>query len=345
LEKVQVSVHQSLLWLPDALRDAGINFAEMHGWKTNQPGYYWTNEDSRHFGYNGDPVGWVWHHTASLGYTPYVKNANGQTKANLWMGLARGNRLYQEGNGPPTTVITSGGPANYSEGSGKRVVLTDYVAEDRHFPGPQSFSDDYPKFWGNRHYGTTELVHAGNGSPCHAGVWEMQLQVAALLSDHYGWSEFRHIGHLDHSKRKIDQKFQQGQPYTIAAMQTGVASLLHTTEDDDDMMILAAIQDQTMKWYESLQDQTNHPGGNASYWGKDYVPPAGQSGPTAGEWDNAKQEIFTAALEAGVFHPPGQQGEQGEQGDKGDVGTKGDQGPRGQKGDPGPQPVSSTFSY
>ncbi len=221
--------HQTLLWLPDALRDAGINFAELHGWKTNQSGYYWTNENNQHFGYNGDPVGWVWHHTASLGFTPYVKNAQGQTKANLWMGLARGNRLYQLGNGPPTVVLASGGPGNFTEGSGRRNVLTNYVALDNRFPGPQKLADDSPKFFGNRYYGSTEVIHSGDGSPLHPGVWEMQVQVAALMSQHYGWSEFRHIGHLDHTKRKVDQRFQQGQPYTIAAMQADIAALM---EDD-----------------------------------------------------------------------------------------------------------------
>lgn len=190
-------------------------------------GYYWTDETSHHHAYRGDPVGWVWHHTASTHYTPYVKNAKGQTKANLWMGLWRDGALYATGSGTPTVVFASGGPANYSSGAGRREVLTDYVARDGRFPGPQR-SDDTDGFFGNRHYGTTETVHPGDGSSLDEGVWELQLVVAELMSRHYNWSAWRHIGHLDHTHRKIDPRFAQGAPYTIGLMQETLAARLAT---------------------------------------------------------------------------------------------------------------------
>lgn len=73
--------------------------------------------------------------------------------------------------------------------------------------------------------------------------------------------------------------------------------------EEDEVMIKEALQAQTMAWYESLQDQTGSPGGNASYWGVDYVPPSGQAGPTDEEWDDALPEIYEASLTAGVLHP------------------------------------------
>lgn len=210
--------HRTLLWLPDAMRGAGLNVVELDGWDRNQPRYYWTDATFRHDGYEGDPVGWVWHHTATTHYTAYVKNAKGQTKANLWMGLWRDGTLYATGGGTPTVVVASGGPANYSSGAGRKEVLVDYVAKDVRFPGPQR-QEDTPEFFGNRHYGTTETVHPGDGSPLDDGVWELQLAVAELMSRHYGWSAWRHIGHLDHTHRKIDPRFSQGAPYTIGLMQ------------------------------------------------------------------------------------------------------------------------------
>ncbi len=218
--------HTALLWLPDALHDAGIAFAELTGWKANKAGYFWTREDDTDDEYIGEPVGWMWHHTATTGYTPRVVNANGRTKANLWMGLARGNRLYEAGNGPPTVVIASGGPANFSAGAGKRWVLDSYVAEDVRFHGPQREPDDEPPFHGNRYYGATETVHRGDGSPMHPGVWEMQLQVAALMCQRWDWSAWRHVGHLDHTRRKVDQRVDQGAPYTIGLMQDQVQALI-----------------------------------------------------------------------------------------------------------------------
>lgn len=229
-----MSRHEALVWLPDALRDAGINVVELTGWADNQPGYYWTDQHDRHHGFLGKPNGWVWHHTASLGYTPFVKNAAGQTKANLWLGLARGNRLYAFGNGPPTVVFASGGPANYSAGAGRRAVLDDFVAKDRQFNGPQRLPDT-PGFYGNRYYGATELVHPGDGSACHQGVWEMQAHIAAIMSAHWGWSAYRHIGHLDHTRRKIDQRFDQGAPYTIGLMQRMVLAPPPPPPEADDM--------------------------------------------------------------------------------------------------------------
>jgi hypothetical protein len=222
--------HATLLWLPDALHDAGIPFAELHGWKPNQQGYYWTDEDITHDQYQGDPVGWMWHHTATSGFTPYVKNASGQTKANLFMGLRRDNRLYQEGGGEPTVVFASGGPGNFTAGKGVRGVMTGFVARDVRFHGPQRNPDSDPTFYGNRHYGSTETVHEGDGAPLHPGVWEMQLQVAALMCRHYDWSPWRHNGHLDHTRRKVDQRVEQGAPYTIGRMQDQVDELLSGPE-------------------------------------------------------------------------------------------------------------------
>ncbi len=222
--------HQALLFLPDALHDAGIEFAELTGWESNQQGYYWTDEEDLHHGYAGDPIGWAWHHTATTGFTPYVKNAKGQTKANLWFGLRRLNRLHAEGGGEPTVAIASSGPGNFTAGAGVRWLMESYVSQDVRFRGPQRQPDDSPRFYGNRYYGSTETVHPGNGTPLHPGVWEMQLQVAVILSDHFGWSAWRHIGHLDHTRRKVDQRFEQGAPYTIGRMQDQLDEVLSGPE-------------------------------------------------------------------------------------------------------------------
>ena len=213
--------HTSLLWLPDALRAESVEVVELAGWQQNQPGYFWTDETFHHQQYTGDPVGWMWHHTASSHYVPYVKNSKGQTKANLWMGLWRDGAMYSEGSGVPTVVFASGGPANFTAGAGRRELLVEHVARDLRFHGPQR-EVDTPKYFGNRHYGSTETVHPGDGSTVDEGVWEMQLIVALLMCDHYGWSEWRHIGHLDHTRRKIDQRFAQGAPYTIGLMQDAI---------------------------------------------------------------------------------------------------------------------------
>jgi hypothetical protein len=221
--------HTALLGLPDILRADGINVVELgaeydlyngtYDWKHNKQGYYWVNENDKHFTYSGKPNGWVWHHTATSGYTPNVRNRSRQTKACMYMGLLRGDRLYQSGGGIPTVVFASAGPANYGNGSGVKTVLTDFVADDDRFFGPQRQSDDYPKWYGNRYYGCTEIVHAGDGSPLDQNVFRMAYKTMALMSDYFVWSPWRHIGHLDHTRRKIDPRFEQGAPYTMGFMQ------------------------------------------------------------------------------------------------------------------------------
>lgn len=231
--------HTSLLWLPDAMRFAGLNVIELDGWKTNEQGYYWTHLDpsdlwnlskDTHDGYTGDPNGWTWHHTASSGYTPYVKNSRGQTKACLWMGLWYEGRLYhQHPSGVPTVVVASSGPADYSQGANYRGYLVDYMTKDFRFAGPQRH-DDTPGYYGNRYSGTTEIVHPGYGEPLHPGVWHHAVITGALLSEHYGWAAWRNHGHYDITDRKVDPRFLTGYPYSIAPMQDEIDALLRPVE-------------------------------------------------------------------------------------------------------------------
>ena len=219
--------HQALLFLPDALRDAGLPFGELTGWKSNQQGYYWVDANGKHFGYLGVPVGAMWHHTATTAYTPSVKGATGRTVANIYIGIWRTGRLWSFGGGEPMIVLASGGPANYSSGKGRREVLTQYVAKDKRFPGPQHQADDEnPRFYGNRYYVNTEVIHPGDGSALLPAVWDLQVETAAILSKRFGWSEFRNIAHEDHTARKIDQKFAQGAPYTIFQQQQDIKTAM-----------------------------------------------------------------------------------------------------------------------
>ena len=229
--------HEALLFLPDALADADIPFAQLTGWESNQQGYYWVDENGMHRGYLGKPNGAMWHHTATSAYTPSVSN-NGRTIANIYIGIWRNGRLWSFGNGEPLVVLASSGPANYSSGKGRRNVLTNYVALDVRFPGPQDLPDDTnPSFFGNRRYINTEVIHPGDGSALEPAVWDLQVETAAVISKHFGWSEFRNIGHLDHTIRKVDQRFAQGVPYTISQHQSEIrVAMMPPPLPEDDML-------------------------------------------------------------------------------------------------------------
>ena len=229
--------HQALLFLPDALADADIPFAQLSGWKSNQQGYYWVDQNGMHRGYQGEPNGAMWHHTATHAYTPSVRNS-GRTVANIYIGIWRNGRLWSFGNGEPLVVLASSGPANYSSGSGRRDVLMEYVIADRPFPGPQQgFDDVNPSFFGNRYYINTEVINPGDRSALEPSVWDLQVETAAVISKHFGWSEFRNIGHLDHTRRKVDQRFAQGTPYTISQHQSEIrVAMTPPPLPEDDML-------------------------------------------------------------------------------------------------------------
>lgn len=201
--------------LAQACRDAGLEVWELDGWKTNEQGYYWVNEYGYHAGYLGQPLGATHHHTASGGYSPFVKNGAGQTKANVFLGMRRGNRLYQEGGGTPTLAFCSAGPADYSAGKNNPELIRDYLPDDRRFLGPQRKAD-VSGFYGNRYVWATEIVARGDGSPIEA--WDLLIGYSAVLCEFFGWSAWRIHGHYDLTRRKIDPKLQHG-PYTISTVQ------------------------------------------------------------------------------------------------------------------------------
>ena len=73
--------------------------------------------------------------------------------------------------------------------------------------------------------------------------------------------------------------------------------------DDTMEFIIKILKGQTVAFYQAVQAKTGVPGGDAAYWGSNYVPPPGQNKPTEQEWRDAADDLFGAALQAGVFQP------------------------------------------
>lgn len=218
--------------LVDALREEGIPSAqiwELSGWKVNEQGYYWTNIfTNQHNGYNGVANGHLNHHTASSGYTPFVKNSKGQTKANGWVGMRRGDRLYQSGDGVPTIALTSAGPADYSAGSGVREYIKKLSRSEK--AGKQTASDDDPKFYGNRYVWNTEIVCDGVGGQITQDSWDLLIVYNAALARLHDATQFWNGFHAGFTRRKID--FRDGRyasaNATIEAMWPQIAAKLGT---------------------------------------------------------------------------------------------------------------------
>lgn len=219
--------------LVDALLEEGIpseSIWELDGWKFNEQGYYWTDvHTDNHHGYNGVANGHLNHHTASAGYTPYVKNESGQTKATGWLGMRRGGRLYQGGGGVPTIALASAGPADYSAGSGVREYIKKLDASQEALR--QTSGDDSPKFYGNRYVLNTEIVCDGVGGSIEDDAWDLLIAYNAALARLHDAGHAFNGFHQGFTKRKID--YRDGRyttaSNTIEAMWEGIAHLLGTT--------------------------------------------------------------------------------------------------------------------
>ena len=226
--------------LVDALLEEGIpavQIWELDGWKLNEQGYYWTDiHTDQHHGYDGVSNGHFNHHTASQGYTPYVKNSSGQTKATAWAGMRVGGRLYQNANaGVPTIALASSGPADYSAGSGVRDYIKKLDASQEALR--QVNSDDSPKFYGNRYVLNTEIVCDGIGGAIDADMWDLLIVYNAALSRLHDAGHAFNGFHQGFTKRKIDYRdgrFANASD-TISAMWLEIAQL---AMESDDMMDL-----------------------------------------------------------------------------------------------------------
>ena len=220
---------RGLLELYNECKRRGLNVIALDGWDTWEPGYYWYDRNYNNSrSYNALPLGALWHHTATSGYTPYVVS-NGKTKANIWMGLQRPGttRLYSTGSGVAVAVFAASGPANYGNGNGQKRLWDQYGKKDIRFQGPMRDHGGSDNAYANRAYIGIEVTHPGDGSMLDPGVWELEAQLGAAMDDVYDWkpNSSHHNSHEDSTTRKIDQKFKQGAPYTMDAMRDRIIEI------------------------------------------------------------------------------------------------------------------------
>ncbi len=182
--------------LPELYREAGINVISIPGWREPHirkgRDYLWRNDEQV-------PDGSLQHHTATPQYHP------NRTKANEYSGLLGpdGHTLYQSGGGTPTIVVANAFPAPVSAGYGAPQLLDDFVTLDQRFVGDCAWPDS--ETWaGNKNYWSRECVLDGTGSWVDREVWEIMVVASAIQSDLFGWSAWRHVGHGQHSNRKVD---------------------------------------------------------------------------------------------------------------------------------------------
>jgi len=238
--------HTAMLWLPDAMREAGFNVIELDGWDTAQGLYFWTTPEEGTIGdFDEPPKLFMVHHTAGMAARPVVRDALGRwSKANCWMGVERNGILYSHGDGTPTVVFTSSGPARVSSGYGHWPTALKAMNDER-VPWKQTEADG--PFALNRYAWNVEVVHPGDMSEIHPGVEEMVVAMGVLLAQHFGWSAWRTIGHLSWTARKVDPRWIEVD--RIVYIQDQIHAILTEEEEMDPTKIYEAI---THGWFQSL---------------------------------------------------------------------------------------------
>ena len=200
----------ALTGLPDALDDLGLQVWVADGWKEGQcegdDHYLWTDPDTEDKSHDLPPYGYMVHHTAGTSATPPPHDTS---TANAWIGLERDGKLYQDGGGVPTVYLASAGPCRISSGYGYRWAAWDRTFLDLRAPAHAEGSDGTTAL--NRYVFNVETVHAGDGGPIDAGVWESVVGLGIALQEMFGWTE-RTLGHTSWTNRKIDPKWAVGLP-------------------------------------------------------------------------------------------------------------------------------------
>lgn len=199
---------KNMLWLPDALRAAGVNVRTLDGWEEpHSNGSYIYREAYSNKNRPSDkqvPFGHVHHHTATSSYVP------NRVKAQGYAGLSHegSERLYQEAydddGWEPIYVVANAYPAPISTGYGVREVLTDFVMEDIPFSTERQTQPDTPKYAGNTRFWNTEWILDGVGAIIDKRVWDMMVTVNAVMNHHLDWTPARHIAHGYWTGRKVD---------------------------------------------------------------------------------------------------------------------------------------------
>jgi hypothetical protein len=211
------------LAFPALVAAEGINVVKMDGWfnphTRNGKPYAWRT---------GNPTASMWHHTATPAYTP------NRDKANMYAGLlhAGSQRLYQSGGGVATIVFANAHPGPITSGYGQKQVHDLCLLDERNDELATGPDDNWA---GNKSYWNTEIVLDGIGTWIDDEVWDMLIVAAEVIHEHMEWSEWRAIGHAQHTRRKPDP--HDGQDPSAKQTMIRFRGDMALNEEDDDMAV------------------------------------------------------------------------------------------------------------
>jgi len=178
-----------LVWLADALTEAGLDVEEHTGWKTR------SSPTSNSY----NPVGLLNHHTAgsSILYNypdpPWWTNTRLEDSCNI--------TIKPDG----TVAVLNAGYA-YDSGQGDPKVLTRVLNDWPIQPPTDTDPDD--RILGNPYFIDIEVQHKGDGGPIVGVQRDALIRTNAVICEHMGWNPAtRLLGHREWTVRKPDPKW------------------------------------------------------------------------------------------------------------------------------------------
>ena len=199
----------ALVDLPDMLESMGFDVDVHPDWLEGQCSgsdhYLWTSPTGQQ-SHDLGPSAYMVHHTAGQSATPPDHQTS---KANAWIGLKRGDRLYQYGTGKPTIYLASAGPCRTSSGYGYKPAAWDYTFKEKRAPWRAEGADGSTAL--NRYAFNVETVCEGNGTTLDRGVWECVVGLGRAIQMIMGKQEMT-LGHNSWTKRKVDPDWTVGLP-------------------------------------------------------------------------------------------------------------------------------------
>lgn len=203
--------HTALLDLPTILESYGFAVDVGEDWDQgqcfDQYHYRWTDPHTGVGSHAEKPHAYMVHHTGGSAATPPDHQIS---KANGWLGLKRGDRLYQSGEGVPTLYLATAGPSRYSSGYGYMPSAWDYTFKQLRAPAHAEGPDGPIAL--NRYAFNLEVVHEGDGSAIDPDVWEYVVVLGMVLEDMFDLKEMC-LGHTSWTQRKVDPRWSVGLPH------------------------------------------------------------------------------------------------------------------------------------
>lgn len=195
----------SALELLSDLRNSGLKVVEEPGWQTR----------GKNWRVGGKPEGVMQHHTAPPNPYPIKKLYGLRIKANM--------ATHEDG----TLYLIAYKACNYSSGPGSKKVLTENVRPS--IPPPANARTrgltDTPLWGGNKHYWNYENSHPGDGSAIPQVQLDTIIESNLIVNEHFDLDWEQTISHAEHSRRKIDPRWNGDNRTAIEQIREGVANM------------------------------------------------------------------------------------------------------------------------